>query len=69
MTYYMHTLDGKPAYFDGEHIYLIRQFGKSKTIGKSLRQIKREQQIDKRNSESRIFDYEYGYVRLRVPSL
>lgn len=67
-TYYMHTLDGRPAFFDGEQICFLRRFGKpSMALAKSLKQIRLQQA---RSNEFRrsLGDYDeikrYGYVRV-----
>lgn len=43
-SYYMHTIDGKPATFDGNQICYATYFGKANDLCSSLAQIHREQQ-------------------------
>ena len=70
-TYYMHTIDGKPAAFIEDQIYFMPYYGSAKcrTLARSLRQIRREQ---KKAAEFRAAlgyhnDFEYGYVRVATP--
>lgn len=53
-SYYMHTLNGKPAYFDPkQEIILFMRGGKANPLANSLRQIKRERKIDPSSREFR----------------
>jgi hypothetical protein len=61
--YYMHTLNREPAgFFDGRSVC----FSSSVTLCDSLRQLRREQAISKRNDGGRI-SFEYGYQRVYLP--
>jgi len=41
--FYMHTFDGKPAYFDGRQIVFANNYGRRNILATSLTQIKQEQ--------------------------
>ena len=66
MSKYMHTIDGRPATFDGYQICYATFYGPANKLADSLRQIRREQQITIRNRKRDGFDVnvgEYGYLR------
>jgi hypothetical protein len=77
-TYFMHTMDGKPATFSpeyGGYIYFEHTShgpgkpGKPCTLATSIAQIKREQQLDyaDRIKTERNPGVVYGYVRVQLP--
>lgn len=65
MSKYMHTIDGRPATFDGYQICYAVFYGKANILAGSLRQIRREQQKTIRNRMRDGLDVvcEYGYLR------
>ena len=67
-TYYLHTLDGKPAEFvtDQNTICFRTKYGKAGLLATSLHQIRREQAIDQKENPETSKDFEYGYCRVRV---
>lgn len=68
MNKYMHTIDGKPAFFHGGQICFVRQgVAMSELLVPTLRQIRREQQAAiayRREKGWRVFGYDY--IRVRV---
>lgn len=65
-SYYMHTLDGKPACFDGWQVC----FGMNgRRVASSLKQIRREQHESTANrTAAGLQDHDtMGYVRFRLP--
>ena len=66
-NYYMHTLNGKPAWFDGGIIWNIVSPRRIPfTLVHSLQQIKRERAKSKKN-RSMYCDFKYGYLRVCLP--
>ena len=65
MSKYMHTLNGKPATFDGYQVCYATFYGKPNKLVNSLRQIRREQQISIRNRLRDGFDNDFVYGHLR----
>lgn len=66
MSKYLHTIDGKPATFDGYQICFATFYGPANSLAESLTQIKREQKISVRNRKRDGFDTdvgEYGWLR------
>ena len=68
-TYYLHTLDSKPCYFHpgDKRLYLITKYGRSKPMATSLRQIEREQRMDKNTVGVDRNEWSYGYCRVIAP--
>jgi hypothetical protein len=74
-TYYMHTLDGKPAIWLPDHEYIAFAGGSIvATLVPTLRQIRREQQAAIRSARAAGIAQmhwtdpkRYGYVRVSVP--
>ena len=69
MTYYLHTIDGKPAYFSRmcDAVVLRSGFGPPQPMATSLAQIKREQRITiKWRKEHNLQIGDYGHVRVHV---
>lgn len=70
-TMYMHTLDGKPAYWvDGEIYFYATYQRPGISLQPNLRIIRRQQQhcIRSRLSAGLPNDFEYGHVRVEVPT-
>lgn len=65
MAKYMHTIDGKPATFDGWQICYATYYGKPNILCESLKQIRAEQKISRRNRLSRGWDDDFAYSHLR----
>jgi hypothetical protein len=67
MSKYLHTLDGKPATFDGFQICFASRYGKPNLMAESLDQIRREQKISIKNRQERGYsdDFKYGYLRYK----
>jgi hypothetical protein len=65
MSKYLHTLDGKPATFDGFQICFASRFGKPNKLADSLKQIKKERAISIKNREERGYpiNFKYGHLR------
>jgi len=66
-TYYMHTLNGKAAHFDGNQIYRTIN---GHAVAASLKQIRREQNRDQEYRARMGFTFDrgaLGYVRFRLP--
>jgi len=63
--YYIHTLDGQPATFDGGQVCFASYYGEPNRLATSLKQIREEQQASKtlRRSEGSEDACEYGYRR------
>ena len=70
MNFYLHLLDGKPAFFDGYQV--VYQTGRQSAarLEKDLRTIRRQQQATIRNREADGFpdSAELSYVRVRLPT-
>ena len=68
---YMHTVNGLPAYFNGEDIVPISGNGMACPMVKRKSQIQREQRtvqrVLKKKTRSKVAHY--GYVRLQMPYL
>jgi len=66
-TYYMHTLSGKPAFYDGRQICFMKQGG---WLATSLAKIREEQTASAKWREARGYKplYPAGYLRVRVPA-
>jgi len=65
--YYMHTINREPAFFDGWQITFGVRYSphKHNLLSASLKQIRAEQKLTKKNREFAGFDYEvgeYGYL-------
>ncbi len=72
-TYYMHTLDGKPAAWDENHggyIYVISEPQPTRTTPRvhatSLGQIRREQHHDATQRAFSATHRKYGYIRFTI---
>jgi len=65
-VFYMHTLDNKPAVFTGRTVCFATFYGHANKLAKSLRQIKREQQISTTNRLPNSI-FEYGHIRVELP--
>lgn len=66
MSKYMHTIDGRPATFDGYQICFATFYGPANKLCDSLSQIRKEQEITKENRERDGMDFnvgEYGHLR------
>jgi hypothetical protein len=73
-TYYLHTLDGETAFFDGDQIVFAAPGGLHRNQQKlctSLRQIRREHEASCRWREAQGFEEhtEHDYIRVVVPSV
>lgn len=72
-TYYMHLLDGKPAYFDRDQVCFMMRGGFTRakqTLCVSLKQIRSEQKRSGQWREQQGYsdhDWEYSYVRVVAP--
>lgn len=70
--YYIHTLNGRPAFFDGEQICYASKYQREGNVAStSLKQIRREQ-IKSSKWRYEMFGengmkHEYGYVRFTLP--
>ncbi len=65
-TGYIHTIEGKPATFDGYQICYAVFHGKPNVIRETLAQIKRDRETTKRNRIKDGFDVDltkYGHFR------
>lgn len=65
-TYYMHTLNGKPAAFDGNQISYATFHGKPNALAESLQQIRSEQRASaayRRRMGFTGYKMEYGHFR------
>jgi hypothetical protein len=68
-TVYIHTLNGIPAFFDGQMVVFTGRYGKAPIPAESLRQLRDEQRASARYVLENIpnpMEVEYGYVRYRV---
>lgn len=70
MSKYMHTIDGKPAYYDGEQIvYCGNGTPVSVLFADSLTEIRRDQQRSAIYRHLKLKDYSgcfgYGYIRFK----
>lgn len=73
MKFYMHTIEGKPAYFEKDTITDCSQICYTdkvitrKMLVKDLRTIKRHQEISKRNRAKYKWDgFSYGYRIIKI---
>lgn len=71
-SYYIHTLNGKPAFFDGDQICYATIYQRAGNVAcKSLQQIRREQVKSERWRYEMFGEqatrHQYGYVRFTVP--
>ena len=66
MTQYLHLMDWSPAYFDPKTnaIYFYTHYGKAAPLATSLRQIRREQRLDKKHNTASSTAITYGYCRV-----
>lgn len=68
-TYYLHTIDGLPATFDGYQICFAGFYGPASKLATSLAQIRREQKISAANREKdgwSAYAYKLGYRRYSI---
>jgi hypothetical protein len=66
MAKYIHTINGKPATFDGFQICFATFYGKPNILCDSLKQIRKQQKISVANRKSKGFPAElgdYGHLR------
>lgn len=65
MSKYMHTIDGRPATFDGYQICYATFYGKPNILADSLAQIRKEQKLTERNRKADGYETigDYGYLR------
>jgi len=69
-TYYLHTLDGKPAgFYCGQGVCFATFYGKATPLCTSLKQIRKEQNwsIGYRKSQGFEDNFKYGYRRVAPP--
>ena len=69
-SYYMPTIDGRPAEFDGTQIVFMNVYGKPNEVCRSLKEIRRQQkQSIKWRSNFGVDPTlgKYGYFRVRLP--
>jgi len=68
-TYYLHTLDGKSAYFDGDQIVFCMFYGRKQPLAESLKQIRSEQRKSKDWRAKRGYPeyWKISYVKVNVP--
>lgn len=71
-TYYMHTIDGRPAFYVlGKQICFMTFYGLANPLAKSLRQIKAERIKSVKWRKSKGFDNynigQYGHFRVSAP--
>lgn len=68
MIYYLHTIDRKPAYFDGHQIVYATK-GRAIKLVSDLKQIKREQRASHlwRQSKGLELFNDYGHMRVSTP--
>jgi hypothetical protein len=69
-TYYLHTLDGKPAGYNGEQIVFAMAFGRPVPLCLSRREIKMQQRLSEQWRAKKGYGpepYIYGYKRVRLP--
>lgn len=70
-TYYMHTIDGRPAFFAGDQVCFMNFYGKPSKLALSLKQIRKEQAKSREYRQSIGFSddhdrYRLGYRRVCV---
>ena len=68
-TYYLHTIDGKPAYYEeGRQIVFARCYGKAAPLVTTLKQIRKEQELSAewRENEGLPHYYDYGHQRVSI---
>jgi len=66
-TRYLHTIDNKPAAFEGTQITFLNFYGKAFALASSLKQIREEQRATKKYRIQNGFPYDenrYGYFRV-----
>lgn len=71
-TYYMHTLNGRPAFFGTNQICYMMPGDKAFHLVSSLKQIKQEQKIticfrESKNYTKNDLDLVYGYLKVTLP--
>lgn len=74
-TYYLHTLNDKPAVFvkeyvkgnDKGNICYVSFYGKANELAIDLKQIRREQKISKEWDKKYKCEFKYDYIRVCVP--
>lgn len=70
MTYYLHTLDGRPACFvPGQGICFIMKYDRNPIVATSLKQIRKEQRDDDKIRAHLCagVPFKRGYVRICTP--
>ncbi len=66
--YYMHTLNERPAEFDGRRIVYMTFYGDPGVLARDLKQIRREQDLSRKFREARGWQPMIGsHVRVTVP--
>lgn len=65
MAFYMHTLNNRPAWFDGRQVVYAMKFGKANKLCRDLKQIRSEQRASAKWRRSRgLKDHDkHGYFR------
>ena len=66
-TYYMHTLNGRPAVFcEGQGVCFASFYGKPNRLARSLKQIRAEQAASRHLDDIRGGEekWAYGYIRV-----
>lgn len=65
--YYMHTLDGRPAAFDGRQVHFMANG--DRLVG-SLKELREQQKASATYRAAHGYEalYPYGYRRVRLPS-
>lgn len=68
-TYYMHTIDGKPAFWSGDQICYASFFGRPDRLEPSLKNIRKNERRSRkyRNDLGLSDNSRYGYFRFVVP--
>lgn len=70
-TYYLHTIDSRPAFYEpGQQICFAQVYGKPARLARSLAQIRSEQKKSLAWRRSLGYSHEaegYGYKRVRLP--
>lgn len=68
-TYYLHTLNGQPAFFDGDQVVFACFYGKAAPLAASRRQIAKEQRKSRAyRAALHLEDGDrYGYRRVAAP--
>jgi len=72
MQAYMHTIDGKPAFFDGRQICYMVFYGKASPLAQSLKQIRTEQKASAEWRMGQGFQShieKYGHLRVAVTDI